>query len=88
MDVYFLVFQSLVPIETPLSSINNLQLDLFTDIATTKETWRKPAISNGIKSAYGFSARTTLAGYPLRFDMAWPGEDRKPVWYLSLSKAL
>lgn len=88
VDVYFPVFQTLVPIETPLSSINNLQLGVFTDIATAKETWRKPPISNGIKPAYGFSARTTLAGYPLRFDMAWPGEGGKPVWYLSLAKTL
>jgi len=88
IDVYFPVFQTLIPTETPLSSINNLQLGLFTNVTTAKETWREPAISNGIKSAYGFSARTVLAGYPLRFDMAWPGEGGKPVWYLSLSKAL
>jgi hypothetical protein len=85
VDIYFPIFQTLISIETPLSSINNLQLGVFTDIATAKETWRKPAINNGPKSAYGFSARTTLAGYPLRFDMAWPGEGGKPVWYLGLS---
>ncbi|XZF15423.1 hypothetical protein ACTHGU_04735 [Chitinophagaceae bacterium MMS25-I14] len=85
MDVYFPLFQTLIPIETPLSSINNLQLGIFTDIATAKETWQQPQVNNGIKSAYGLSARTTLAGYPLRFDIAWPNDGSRPVWYLSLN---
>lgn len=85
LDVYFPLFQTLIPIETPLSAINNLQLGVFTDIATAKETWQQPAVSNGIKSAYGFSARTTLAGYPLRFDMAWPNDGSRALLYLSLS---
>ncbi|MGN8071581.1 hypothetical protein [Mucilaginibacter sp. 22184] len=30
------------------------------------------------------SARTTLAGYPLRFDIACPTDGSRPLWYLSL----
>lgn len=83
-DLYFPIFQTLIPIETPLSSINNLQLGVFTDIATAKETWNDT--KQGIKTAYGFSARTTLAGYPISVQCGWPGTfSKEPVWYLGLS---
>jgi len=83
-DLYFPIFQTLIPIETPLSSINNLQLGIFTDIATAKETWN--GTKQGIKTAYGFSARTTLAGYPISVQCGWPGTfSKEPVWYLGLS---
>lgn len=85
-DVYFPIFQTLYPIETPLPSVNTLQPGLFIDAATAKETWNKTGINKGILWSYGFSMRTTLAGYPIRFDMAWPGTfGEKPVWYLSLT---
>src|SRR5690606_15756762 len=85
-DGYFPLFQALIPIETPLSVINLLQLGLFTDIGTAKETWQKPAINQGWLWSYGMSARSTLAGYPVRVDVAWPGAlNKKPVWYFSLS---
>lgn len=84
LDLYFPVFQSLLPLETPLSSINNLNLGLFSDLATLsgKTGYSTPG---GCRS-FGWSARTTLAGYPIRFDMGWPGDFSKtPVWYVSLS---
>ncbi|PZF73744.1 hypothetical protein DN068_07035 [Taibaiella soli] len=83
-DLYFPVFQTLIPIETPLSSINNLQLGIFSDIATAKETWNDT--KQGFKTAYGLSARTTLAGYPISVQVGWPGTfSKEPVWYLGLS---
>lgn len=83
-DVYFPIFQTLIPIETPLTFINNLQLGVFTDIATAKETWNNQ--SQGWKTAYGMSARTTLAGYPISVQVGWPGTfSKEPVWYLGLS---
>jgi len=84
-DVYFPLFETLVPIETPLSFINNLQPGVFTDFAFAKESWQPGAQTKSLWS-YGLSARTTLAGYPLRFDIAWPGTFKEqPIWYLSLS---
>jgi hypothetical protein len=85
LDLYFPLFHSLIPLRTPLSSVNQLQVGLFTDIAAAQQPGNLPAVTSPLY-AYGFSARTMLAGYPLRFDMAWPGSfDKKPVWYLSLS---
>lgn len=85
-DVYFPLFQTLIPLETPLQSINLLQLGLFSDLATAKETWQKPTVNNGWLWSYGICAKTSLAGYPIRFDIAWPGAlNRKPVWYFSLN---
>ncbi len=85
-DVYFPFFQTLVPIETALPSLNLLQLGLFTDAATAKETWQQSAKTKGWFWSYGICARTRLAGYPIRFDIAWPGTfSRSPVWYLSLN---
>lgn len=85
MDVYFPIFETLYPLETPLSSINHLQLGLFTDIGATRTTWQKPVTTSGWKCSYGLSARTKLAGYPIRVDLAWPGTfNQKPVWYFSL----
>lgn len=86
VDLYFPLFQTLIPIETPLSFVNLLQLGLFSDVGTAKETWQKPQVSNGVLWSYGLSARSKLAGYPIRFDIAWPGTfSKKPVWYFSLS---
>lgn len=85
-DVYFPIFQTLIPIETPLSFINLLQLGIFTDIGTAKETWQQPEIKQGWLQSYGFSARSKLAGYPIRLDIAWPGTfSKKPLLYFSLS---
>jgi hypothetical protein len=85
-DIYFPLFQTLIPIETPLQAINLLQLGIFSDAGTAKEAWGKTAISKGILYSYGLSARTSLAGYPLRLEVAWPGTfSNKPVWYFSLS---
>ncbi len=86
-DVYFPVFQTLIPIETLLNFINNLQLGIFSDIATARETWNPTnPINNKWHLSYGLSARTTLAGYPIRVDMAWPGTfSKQPILYFSLS---
>ena len=85
-DVYFPLFQTLIPLETPLSAINNLQLGVFSDIAAAGGNKNYTTAAKGWQAAYGLSARTTLAGYPLRFDIAWPGDfSKQPVWYLSLN---
>lgn len=84
-DVYFPLFRSLIPLKTLFGAVNNLQLGLFTDIAIAGQQYRPVGMKSTLQ-AYGFSARTMLAGYPIRFDMAWPGSfDQKPVWYLSLT---
>jgi hypothetical protein len=85
-DVYFPLFQTLIPIETPLTFINLLQPGLFADAGTAKESWNNAAIDKGWLWSYGISVRTTLANYPLRLDVVWPGTfDKKPVWYFSLN---
>ncbi|MFA6058688.1 MAG: hypothetical protein WC756_10855 [Taibaiella sp.] len=85
LDVYFPLFRSLIPLKTSFGAVNNLQLGLFMDVAMAGQQYM-PAGMKSTLSAYGFSARTMLAGYPIRFDMAWPGSfDQKPVWYLSLT---
>jgi hypothetical protein len=85
LDVYFPLFRTLIPLKTSFGAVNNLQLGLFTDVAMAGQQ-HKPVGMKSTLSAYGFSARTMLAGYPIRFDMAWPGNfDAKAVWYLSLT---
>jgi hypothetical protein len=85
-DVYFPLFQTLILIETPLQAINLLQLGIFTDVGTAKEAWNKIAVNKGILYSYGLSARTSLAGYPLRVEVAWPGTfSTTPIWYFSLT---
>ncbi|WP_118953177.1 BamA/TamA family outer membrane protein [Taibaiella helva] len=84
-DLYVPLFRNLVPLRTGISAVYNLQLGLFADIAAVSSDKTLPAVSSP-KYAYGFSARTLLAGYPLRFDMAWPGSfGKQPVWYLSMT---
>ncbi len=86
-DLYFPLFQSLIPIETPLSFINNLQMGVFSDIASARETWNTTNLNNGKWYwSYGLNARTTLAGYPIRVDVAWPGTfNKQAIWYFSLN---
>ena len=84
-DVYFPIFQTLIPLTTPLPFINNLRLGALSDIATAKETWN-PARSGMRLWSYGLSAGSNLAGYPLKIEVAWPGTfSKQPVWYFSLS---
>lgn len=86
-DVYFPIFQTLIPITTPLPFINNIQLGTLADIATASERWNPNNRNNGKWLwSYGFSARSSLAGYPLHVDIAWPGTFRRqPVVYFSIS---
>jgi hypothetical protein len=85
LDVYFPLFRSLIPLKTSFGAVNNLQLGLFSDVAMAEPEYASATVKSPLY-AYGFSARTMLAGYPIRFDIAWPGSfDRKPVWYLSLT---
>ncbi len=85
-DVYFPIFYSLIPLRTGFPAIRNLQLGIFTDIACAKETWNTSSPARNSRYAFGFSARTVLAGYPVRFDIAWPGSfNASSVWYLSFS---
>ena len=84
-DVYFPLFTTLIPIETDFPSLNNLQPGLFADGATAKQTFHA-AYTGQYKWSFGASLRTVLAGYPLRFDIGWPGTFGKaPVWYFSLN---
>ncbi len=87
IDAYFPIFQTLIPIETPLAVINNIQLGLLTDLANGRETWNESNPQNNkLFWAYGLSARSVLAGYPLRIEVAWPGTfNKQPVWYFSLN---
>jgi hypothetical protein len=86
-DVYFPLFQTLIPLETPLPFINNIQLGVLSDLVSARETRTTNTQINGkLFWAYGLSARSVLAGYPLRFEIAWPGTfGKQPVWYLSLN---
>lgn len=84
-DIYFPIFQTIIPIETAYPSINQLQLGLFTDVAGAKESWNQDSVAKSIWS-YGFTARTQLAGYPISFQLGYPGTfSQKPIWYVSLS---
>jgi len=84
-DLYFPLFRTLIPLRTGFSAVKNLQPGLFTDIAFARETWKAGSGWNS-RIAFGFSLRTLLAGYPIRFDIGWPGSfNSKPLWYLSLS---
>ena len=86
-DLYFPLFQTLIPIETPLPAINNLQPGLLADFGAARQTWNYlyPEPGKSLWS-FGMGMRTTLAGYPLRLEVAWPGTFKKqPVWYFSLS---
>jgi hypothetical protein len=85
VDLYFPIFKTLIPLQTGFTSLTNLQIGLFTDIAKTAGAKGLPLRSDQL-SSFGYSLRTMLAGYPIRFDMAWPGDFNKaPVWYLSLT---
>jgi len=84
-DIYVPLFAELIPWRTSFGMINQLQIGVFGDIAFARRTEQILSPSPGHLYAYGCSARTMLAGYGLRFDIAWPGNfTRKPVWYLSL----
>ncbi|HET8573939.1 MAG TPA: hypothetical protein VFL76_08715 [Edaphocola sp.] len=87
LDLYAPLFQKLVPLQTSFTALDELQLGLFTDMATAAGPGAVNARAvKDTKASFGLSARTLLAGYPVRFDLAWPGSlDKKPVWYLSLS---
>jgi hypothetical protein len=87
VDLYVPLFAKLIPLQTSFASLNELQLGAFTDIATAAGPGavNQKEVNNTLIS-FGLSARTILAGYPIRFDLAWPGSfDKKPLWYLSLS---
>lgn len=81
VDVYVPLFAELIPLKTGFSVVRNFQIGLFTD-------WGTALLPNGTgsyKYSFGFSARTLLAGYPIRFDIGWPENFSKiPVWYLSI----
>ncbi|MET3876411.1 hypothetical protein [Chitinophaga sp. OAE865] len=87
IDLYIPLFSKLIPLRTSFSALNQLQLGLFTDIAATAgDRAALPPRPSHLQS-FGCSARTMLAGYPIRFDLAWPQEgfSAKPVWYLAFT---
>lgn len=82
LDVYVPLFRTLIPVHTGFSFIRNFQLGIWSDAA---HTWRQEQVlapAPDFLYSYGLSARTILAGYPIRVDMAL-GQGQ-PVWYLSL----
>ena len=84
LDTYFPIFKTIIPIETPMPFINNLQLGVFSDCASAIETWNVNSKSKSYLSA-GFSIRSTLSKYPIRFDCAWPLTTKKPpLYYFSI----
>lgn len=85
LDLYFPLFQGILNWQPSFPMLRNLQLGVFADMAATRNVVL-PSTTPSSLYAYGVSARTQLAGYPIRFDLAWPGSfDKQPVWYLSLS---
>ncbi len=81
-DLYGTFFHHL---PVPFAALKQLQLGVLTDVAAAR---RLPSASFDALWSWGFSARTRLAGYPLRFDIAWPAgahAGEPPVWALSLS---
>jgi hypothetical protein len=84
LDVYFPLFHTLIPLNTGFKVVNNFQIGLFADIAAAGgQEGLHPAAAPIY--AWGYSMRTQLAGYGIRFDMGWPGAwSKEPVWYLSL----
>ena len=85
VDLYVPLFQGLIPWQPNFPMLRTLQLGIFGDMAVANKPILLPATVSPLY-AYGLSARTMLAGYPVRFDLAWPGSfDNKPVWYLSFS---
>ena len=86
MDLYFPLFQTLIPVETAFPSINNMRLGLFSDIGCAGGESVYASSGKGWRWSYGVSAGSVFAGYPVRFDLAWPGSfSNRPVWYLSLN---
>lgn len=87
LDLYFPLFAEVISLKTSFSPLKNLQLGMFMDIATVNQPKVKYNIHADSKTAYGFSARTLLASYPIRLDVAWSTSifSRKPIWYLSLN---
>ncbi|WP_118951598.1 hypothetical protein [Taibaiella helva] len=84
-DPYFPLFHELTPLRTGISMVYNFQLGLFADIAVAGQATGLPAVTRQ-RYAYGFSTRTLLAGYLIRFDMAWPGSfSKEPVWYFAIN---
>jgi len=84
-DIYVPLFAGLIPWHTSFSMVNQLQLGIFCDAAFAGRDENMLPETPAQLFAYGLSARTMLAGYGLRFDIAWPGSfNKQPVWYLSL----
>ncbi|WP_433903259.1 hypothetical protein [Sphingobacterium puteale] len=86
-DLYVPLFSKLIPLRTGFSALNNLQLGIFTDFAATARKQDYLPVAPTHLQSFGCSARTMLAGYPIRFDLAWPqqGFSAPPVWYLSFT---
>jgi hypothetical protein len=80
-DLWFPLFQSLIPLKTRFHMINNLQLGLFSDLGIAGAKGDAPAQ----RFAFGCSARTTLAGYRIGADIGWPASLQKsPIVYFSI----
>lgn len=83
-DVYVQIFDGLFDYKTPYSFMNRLQLGAFADVAWARETWRPDALWQQ-RHSLGFSAKTVLAGYPIRLDLAFPYNfGQPPMLHFSL----
>ncbi|MNU17116.1 hypothetical protein D3C71_52960 [compost metagenome] len=83
-DVYVQIFDGLFDYKTPYSFINRLQLGAFADVAWAWETW-KPDARWQQRHSFGLSAKTILAGYPIRLDLAFPYNfSQQPMLHFSL----
>lgn len=83
-DVYVQLFDGLLDYKTPYSFINKLQLGAFADVAWARETWKPDAICQQ-RHSFGISAKTILAGYPIRLDLAFPYNfSQSPMLHFSL----
>ena len=83
-DIYVQLFDGLWDVKTPYSFINKLQLGAFADVAVARETWMPDALWQQ-RHSFGLSAKTVLAGYPMRLDLAFPYNlSHAPMLHFSL----
>lgn len=85
VDIYVPLFDGVIAWRPRFQALAHLQPGLFLDKAWVHgmDVLKAPVSE---RMAFGYSLRTRLAGYPLRFDMAWPGTFQEaPIWYFSLS---
>jgi hypothetical protein len=86
-ELFFQIFNNgLLEAKTKFNFLNRLQVGVFADVAITKETFIKNIPSQS-RNSFGLSAKTVLANYPLRIDLAFPYRlSNKPMVHFSLTR--